>query len=580
MTLTLFYDSLTRSGSIADITAAGVGTKKVFPAGSFPTWTHLVHFGSGLLGKDSKIFLYDSYARKGAIGTLKESGITLTREFPQNSFGSWTHVAAAGSLLFFYDQNSGAGAVAATELQKIKLDKHPVLVENPALQEALKDFAGKGNAKTPAKGSSEPPAEAPSASGQDFVTVLTYGPGSFGTWTEVVSCGSYLFFYNRNSGAGSLVRLDNEEPDTVKDMAVGAKVSLTTIRDFKQGSLGSWTHMVGAAPYLLFYNEVSRAGRIVKVGQAGLTTVKDFASGSFGDWTHVISAERLVKPKLSKATQMVGPNGIPLPQPVNLSENGAAILFYNTRTGAGALGKLYDDQFTTVKTFADGDFGEWTSISDTSAALSPYDLGYTLTRSGSSIRLMSYSGEQYEADNSGSDLSPQDQEKVIGMTWDGIKEFIHKNYDDIKSGKIKAADIGGELYGISATAIYLVIAPVLDLTLLGKIVGMTFVEASKQVGRYYGAAVDELVSVLKGQTKPTITQVIATLGTMHIVATKLGYVMLSGDAWTLTKEVGMKLGDTAEDGLKTIADVAGDVYGTGKELVGDVVHSFKKIFGL
>ena len=541
MTLTLFYDSLTRSGSIADITAAGVATKKVFPAGYFATWTHLVHFGSGLLDKDSKIFLYDMYTRRGAIGSLKENGITVTKEFPQNSFGSWTHVAAVGSLLFFYDKNSGAGAVAATEPIKVKLENHPVLVENPALQDALKDFAGKGNAQATPGPAPETPSWASSASGQDFVTVLTYGPGSFGTWTEVVSCGSYLFFYNHNNRAGSLVRLNNEELDTIKDIAAGAKASLTTIQDFKPGSLENWTHLVGAAPYLLFYNEASRAGRIVKTGQAGLTTVKNFANGSFGAWTHVISAERLMKPKLSKANQMVGPNGIPLPQPVNLSENGASILFYNTRSGAGALGKLCDDQFTTVKTFADGDFGSWTSISDTSAALSPYDLGYTLTRSGFKLSIRSYSGEQSEVDNSGSDLSLQDQEKVIGMTWDGIKEFIHKNYADIKSGKIKAADIGGELYGISATAIYLVIAPVLDLTLLGRIVGTTFVEASKQVGRYYGAAVDELVSVLKGQSKPTITQVIATLGTMHIVTTKLEVVMLSGDAWTLTKEVGMQV---------------------------------------
>ena len=277
---------------------------------------------------------------------------------------------------------------------------------------------------------------------------------------------------------------------------------------------------------------------------------------------------------------MVGPNGIPLPQAPILSENGASILYYNTHSGAGALGKLCDDQFSTVKMFTDGDFGSWTSISDTSAALSPFDLGYILIRSGSSLSIRSYSGEQAEINNSGSDLSPQDQDEVLRMTWDGIKAFIQKNYDDIKSGKIKAADIGGELYGISATAVYLVIAPALDATILGRVVGTTFVEASKQVGRYYGAAVDELVSVLKGQSKPTITQVIATLGTMQFVSTKLGVIMLSGDAWTLTKAVGMKLGETAEDGLKTIANIAGDVYGAGKELFNDVYHSITDLFGL
>ena len=89
-----------------------------------------------------------------------------------------------------------------------------------------------------------------------------------------------------------------------------------------------------------------------------------------------------------------------------------------------------------------------------------------------------------------------------------------------------------------------------------------------------------MVSVLKGQSKPTITQVIATLGTMHIVTTKLEVVMLSGDAWTLTKEVGMKVGSTAKDGLKTIANIAGDIYGTGKEIISDVYHSVTDFFGL
>lgn len=574
MALSLFYDSLTRSGAIADITATGVVTKKVFPVGSFATWTHLVRIGSDLLQKDAKLFLYNQYTRQGVIAALTENEISITRQFPKDSFGAWTHIASVGSFLFFYDQNSRAGAVAATEPQKVKFDKKPVLIEepNPAILDSIKDLAGKGDAPSPHL--------APSASGQDFNTVLTFAPGSFSAWTDVVSCGPYLFFYNRHNAAGSLTQLHNEELSTVKDFAAGAKASLTSIQDFPPGSLGKWTHLVGAAPYLLFYNNESRSGRIVKISQAGLTTVKEFANGSFGVWTHVVGAERLVKPKLSKVTPIVGPNGIPLPQPQNLSENGAAVLFFNTHSGAGALGKLCDDQFNTVKTFADGDFGSWTSISDTAAALSPYDLGYTLTRSGSGLSLLSYSGEQAEVNNSGSNLSPQDQDKVIHMTYDGIKTFIHKNYEDIKNGKIKAADIGGELYGISATAVYLVIAPVLDQTLLGRIVGATFVDASKQVGRYYGAAVDELVSVLKGQSKPTITQVIATLGTMQFISTKLGAVMLSGDAWTLTKAVGMKLGEAAEDGLKTIAHVAGDVYGAGKDLVSGVYHTVTDFFGL
>jgi hypothetical protein len=313
MSLTLFYNMYSRGAAIGDVTDETVSTTKIFANGDFGVWTHIVEIESNnlltaALDNKKKLFFYNMYTRSGAFGFLESTTFTTITVFPEGSFGTWTHIAAVGQLIFFYDKNSGAGAIATTD-----------------------DTKG-------------------------IVTIKSYGQGSFGTWTHIVDSGPYLFFYNKNNRAGSIGKLSKE--------------GLNTVKDFGNGSFGTWTHIAGATPYLLFYNKDNGAGSVGKLSDEGLTAIKDFPSGTFGQWTHLITGVSLIKQTKNKGAVPVNPfPGMPVDPnlPSLIEPNGAAILAYNSVSGAGALGHLSNDGFKIVHTFDSGSFGYWTSISDTSA---------------------------------------------------------------------------------------------------------------------------------------------------------------------------------------------------------------------
>ena len=143
-------------------------------------------------------------------------------------------------------------------------------------------------------------------------------------------------------------------------------MSLRSLKDLGKGSIGNWTHVVGAKPYVLFYNEGTGAGQVAKVGDAGLNVVLKLAEGSFGRWTHVTMGAELIKTTKNHFGHVIA------------EANGASILFYDARSGAGALGQLSDDSFKTVKTFQPGEFGRSTSLSNT--AVTAYPLAQLLAK--------------------------------------------------------------------------------------------------------------------------------------------------------------------------------------------------------
>ncbi len=356
MSLTLFYNMYSRGAAIGDVTHETVSTTKIFANGDFGVWTHIVEIESNnlltaALDNKKKIFFYNMHTHGGALGFLESTTFTTTTVFPEGSFGTWTHIAAIGQLIFFYDKNSGAGAIATTD-----------------------DTKG-------------------------IVIIKSYNQGSFGTWTHIVDSGPYLFFYNKNNKAGSIGKLSKE--------------GLNTVKDFGNGSFSTWTHIVGAMPYLLFYNKDNGAGSVGKLSDVGLTAIKDFPNGTFGQWTHLITGVSLIKQTKNKETVPVKP--FPeLPVDPNLpgliEPNGAAILAYNSVSGAGALGHLSNDGFKIVHTFESGSFGYWTSISDTSAHI--WDVSDLL----SSLRHKLIPGETLVI---GQELYSQNLKFVLKMQSDG-----------------------------------------------------------------------------------------------------------------------------------------------------------------
>lgn len=148
-------------------------------------------------------------------------------------------------------------------------------------------------------------------------------------------------------------------------------------------------------------------------------------------------------------------------------------------------------------------------------------LGNTVERIGSTITVKSQSGESTTIDIGDKKLTPEQQETVLNKIWEGIKQFFQEHAEDIQSGKIKAADIGGAVYGITATVIVFIFAPFAAAGPLAKIIATPFITLASQKGRYWGACVDEVVKLIKGETDLNKAQIVGVLGTVIFAATYL-----------------------------------------------------------
>ena len=100
-----------------------------------------------------------------------------------------------------------------------------------------------------------------------------------------------------------------------------------------------WTHVVSDGSNILFYSSINGAAAIGKLvpnlvsGTATyFQTTKTYPAGSFGTWTHIVPA-------------------------------GKRFFFYNKSTGAGAVGQIQNDLFTTTARYPNHTFSVgWTHI--------------------------------------------------------------------------------------------------------------------------------------------------------------------------------------------------------------------------
>ena len=543
MSLILFYNSMTKKGAIGKMTGENFETTHVFPEASFGSWTHVVEIkpaGLGVGKERKKIFFYNKDTRGGAIGILEETTLTTVRIFEEKSFGTWTHITAVGHWLFFYDQNSGAGAIASTEVEKVKLkipdgkleQVTPIL--NPQIEELGKEIKW-----------AEPFAVSKaiqaghSTEDQAFTTLTTYNQGSFGTWTHVVACGQYLFFYNENSGAGSLGKLENGV--------------LATVKDYEKNSFGTWSNIVGHGSILFFYNNIDLSASIWEVSDSGVIKVRSMAKGSFGYWSHIVAVDSLFT--------LTGSNSGAAGEIKTFYENGCSLFFYNIKAKNGAIGQIQNNEFETQNTIAPGKFGQWTAVVDSTAES---DLGarFSIFREGTKIKVLSGDGTLTEVDVSDEKLTAEQQEEMIDKGLATLFDLIDLNWDEIKKGNVKAEDMGGALYGAITGSIVGLFDPFIGKTFIGKLAKLVLVDTAKQAGRFYGAAVDELIALLSGKKDATVAQIVGTLATIHFIAAYApGAPALVADGWSLTVEIGKRLGDTAEAAINEIGSVTEAVAG-------------------
>ena len=204
-------------------------------------------------------------------------------------------------------------------------------------------------------------------------------------------------------------------------------------------------------------------------------------------------------------------------------------------------------------------------------------LGYTVKRNDSSISILSNDGESKTSIEIGNTkLTPEQREQALEKIWEDVKQFFQDHKEDIESGKITAADIGGALYGMTAAVILIIFAPFAAFSSLGKLIAGPFVALSAQKGRYWGASVDELIKIINSESDLNKQEIAGVLATVFVTASYVpgvgAIIQLGGvDAWNLTVEVGKKLGGTVVGIIEDIVSVVGDIgEGVGGAIVGVV----------
>lgn len=193
-------------------------------------------------------------------------------------------------------------------------------------------------------------------------------------------------------------------------------------------------------------------------------------------------------------------------------------------------------------------------------------LGYTVKRDHSSISILSNDGESKTSIGIGDDkLTPEQRDKALDKIWEDVKKFFQDHIEDIESGRITAADIGGALYGIAASVILIIFAPfAAAFGSVGELIAGPFAALATQKGRYWGASVDEIIKVIKSESDLNMQEIAGVLATVFVTTASfpvIGAIVQFGgtDAWNLTVEVGKKLGDNAVEILEDIVSVVGDI---------------------
>jgi hypothetical protein len=84
---------------------------QTFAAGSFGYWTHVVP-------TDEHIFFYNANTGAGAVGLLGPGGWIQTQSFAAGSFAlNWNYIQTSGKHLLFYNQGNGLTAYAYVDPQ-------------------------------------------------------------------------------------------------------------------------------------------------------------------------------------------------------------------------------------------------------------------------------------------------------------------------------------------------------------------------------------------------------------------------------------------------------------------------------
>ncbi len=199
--------------------------------------------------------------------------------------------------------------------------------------------------------------------------------------------------------------------------------------------------------------------------------------------------------------------------------------------------------------------------------------GYQLTRATNAISLT----DQATGEDTSVQVSDAHADKLDDV-WDRIADYLNEHYGSILSGELKATDVGGAVFGIVGGVVGLFILPVLGDGLVSKIITTPISVIAAQKGRYFGAAVDDIASILKGEDDVRVQEIAGTLATIWFTGNylqSLGSLVPVGgvDAWELTKEIGGTIGGAISAAIEDIVGVVGGV-------VPGLANDVKDVLGL
>jgi uncharacterized protein with LGFP repeats len=191
--------------------------------------------------------------------------------------------------------------------------------------------------------------------------------------------------------------------------------------------------------------------------------------------------------------------------------------------------------------------------------------GYTLTAQRSVVSVTDTLGDGTTSSvQMPADQPAGQQEATSNGLVETIANYFAGKAEDIADGRLRAADMCGALYGLTA---YWLTGGSASLP------SLLFDAGSAQNGVFYGAIIDDVVAVLKGESKPAVDQVLGTLATLYFSQmTPVGAgVRLGGMyGWELTKEVGDAVGGAARDFLYAAGDLMKDAAGDVRSAAEDV----------
>ena len=275
------------------------------------------HSGSSSYCGGDNILFYNTHTGQGETGKLTASGFQRVRSYRPGEFAkNWTHVSQVDrvSSVLFYNANTGDGAIGDLDRGTFKTTN---TYSNLSRGWTSILYAGL-NSLSVALPIFYNASDGTLAIGFAPSQRVLKGTVSAG-WSHVVWNDSGILFYNSGTGSGAVA--------VPSGNASGVYNNLTTTKSFGSGAfLKNWTHVVATGSNILFYNHrdgSAALGRLLPSsvgGASDFTTQTSFAAGRFAPhWTHIVSAGNL-------------------------------LLFYNSASGDGAIGRVANDQFSTIAT--------------------------------------------------------------------------------------------------------------------------------------------------------------------------------------------------------------------------------------